>query len=153
MEPGLMIRISHRHTGRLLLRVEADSLEGADLRRASLAQARLRGANLRGANLQDADLRGADLRGADLRGADLRGANLNGALMRSVDPLYPLYQGESEGPATWPNLLGALYDHRTLWPEDCLDPQVLGCVFQRRPADVVPAPAPEGRGDEASPAE
>jgi hypothetical protein len=91
----------HCITGRIV-RVEAESLEKAnlddmDLYRAVLSGANLRGAKLRRANLRNADLRGADLRGADLREADLSGAalmlaelseaRLNGAQMRSSRPI------------------------------------------------------------------
>ena len=64
-----MIEIKHRHTGKVLLTVNAPSLRDAVLRDADLSGADLSGADLRGADLSDADLSDADLRGADLRGA------------------------------------------------------------------------------------
>jgi hypothetical protein len=88
-----MIEIRHKNFGRVLMRVEGDSLQsqdlqGADLVGADLAGVDLRYSDLRGASLDSAELTGADLRGvrlwsaslqhADLRGADLRGANLRG---------------------------------------------------------------------------
>ena len=105
-----MIEIKNRYTDEVLVKVDADTLYGAnlsdanlsradlsradlsradlsraDLSRADLYGANLRGADLRGADLSRADLRGADLRGADLRGADLRGADLRGADLRGAD--------------------------------------------------------------------
>ena len=68
------MEIKHKLTNEVLLTIECDSLQGADLRLANL-----RGADLRLANLQGADLRGANLQEADLRLANLRGANLRGA--------------------------------------------------------------------------
>ena len=65
------MEIKHKITNKVLLTIEGDSLQLANLQGADL-----RGADLRWANLQGADLRGADLQGADLRGADLRWANL-----------------------------------------------------------------------------
>ena len=50
------MKIKHKTTGEVLLTIEGDTLQEADLR----------WANLRGANLQEANLQGADLRGADL---------------------------------------------------------------------------------------
>ena len=55
------MEIKHKITNEVLLTIEGDSLQGADLQ----------GANLQGANLQGADLRLADLQGANLRLADL----------------------------------------------------------------------------------
>jgi len=62
-----MIEIKHKTTGEVLHRVDADSLQSADLRYADLRGADLRYANLCGAYLRYADLRGADLYGANLR--------------------------------------------------------------------------------------
>src|SRR5260370_41046840 len=78
-----MIEIKHREAGKLLHRLDAGTLERADLHSAKLEgadfrDASLRGADLRGAGLQLADLQGADLREADLEGADLQGADLRG---------------------------------------------------------------------------
>ncbi len=73
------MEIKHKLTNEVLLTIEGDSLQGADLRGAHLQYADLRGANLREADLRGANLRWADLRGADLRGANLRWADLQGA--------------------------------------------------------------------------
>jgi hypothetical protein len=81
-----MVEIRHKDTGDVLLRVEADTLEranldGANLESADLAGLTLRGARLHGANLSCAQLEGATLADADLRGAELFEANLRGAKM------------------------------------------------------------------------
>ena len=89
------MEIKHKLTNEVLLTIEGDRLQyanllGADLQGADLLGANLRGADLRGADLQGADLQGADLLGADLQyanllGADLQGANLLGANLRGAD--------------------------------------------------------------------
>ena len=63
------MEIKHKLTSEVLLTIEGDSLQGANLQEA----------NLQGANLQEADLQGANLQGANLQGADLRWANLQEA--------------------------------------------------------------------------
>ena len=80
------MEIKHKLTNEVLLKIEGDSLQnanmrGADLRWADLQLANLQNANLQGANLQNANLQGAILRLANLRGANLRGANLRGAIL------------------------------------------------------------------------
>jgi hypothetical protein len=90
-----MVIIRHRTTGDELLRVDADTLAGADLCEASLCHADLRSADLRGARLWRANLMNADLSGADLCGAVLLGAVLYGA-----------------------DLSGACWDAATMWPYD-----------------------------------
>jgi hypothetical protein len=72
-----MIKIKHKITGKVLLKVEAESLRGANLSEANLLGANLLGANLRLANLREANLLGANLREANLLGADLRGADID----------------------------------------------------------------------------
>ena len=79
------MEIKYKITNEVLLTIEGDSLQEADLRWADLQGANLQGANLQGANLQGADLKGADLRWADLQGANLQGANLQGANLRWAD--------------------------------------------------------------------
>ena len=79
------MEIKHKLTNEVLLTIEGDSLQNADLRWADLRWADLQGADLRWADLRLADLQGADLRGADLQGADLRGADLRGADLRAAD--------------------------------------------------------------------
>ena len=69
-----MIEIKHKITGKVLLKVEAETLRKANLRRANLSGANLREANLRGANLREANLSWANLSEANLSWADLRGA-------------------------------------------------------------------------------
>jgi uncharacterized protein YjbI with pentapeptide repeats len=114
-----MIEIRDRKNRRVLLRVEAETLE-----RAKLVKAWLRRANLHGANLARADLRRAYLRGADLGGANLRRANLQGADLR-----------------------GALYDDRTRWPW-FFNPNRRGCFSRPVSFEILPADSPGGRGDE-----
>jgi hypothetical protein len=70
--------IKHKITGKVLLRVKAKTLSGANLSWANLSWANLSWADLSGANLIGADLSGADLSWADLSGADLSGADLRG---------------------------------------------------------------------------
>jgi uncharacterized protein YjbI with pentapeptide repeats len=75
----MTIEIRHKITGKVLMKVEAETLSeanlsGANLSGANLSWANLSWANLRGANLRWADLSEADLRWADLSEADLRGA-------------------------------------------------------------------------------
>ena len=109
-----MIEIRHKDTGAVLLRVEADTLEGADLSGSNLEGAMLWGANLTGANLARAVLKhasltgallgGADLRAARLKGADLTGALLEGVMLRDADLRGPLVlvvgsEGQGLGPA------------------------------------------------------
>ena len=84
------MEIKHKLTNEVLLTIEGDSLQYADLQGADLQDANLQYADLLGASLQGADLRGAnlkyaDLRGASLQGADLRGANLRGANILGAD--------------------------------------------------------------------
>jgi Pentapeptide repeats (8 copies) len=130
-----MVEIHHRDTGEVLLRLEGDSLAGAELPRVHLRRADLRGADLRAARLVLADLTDADLRGADLCGADLRGTGWN----TLIDPGY----------LTGADLRGARYDLWTRWPLG-FQPQRHGCV---RCVEVAPASQPEGCGEEAAPAE
>lgn len=70
---------------KLLLKVDAQNLSGANLREANLRRANLSGANLRGADLRGANLRRANLRGVNLRCADLRRAKLWGANLREAN--------------------------------------------------------------------
>lgn len=74
-----MIEIKHKDTGEVLLRVDADTLQGANLRGANLEGADLRNANLGRAHLLDADLSFADLTGAHLIQANMQRARLLGA--------------------------------------------------------------------------
>ncbi len=85
-----MLEIRHRHSDRVLLEVEAETLERANLSGAYLIHANLRGANMRRAvlpfaNLSIADLQKANLGGANLRGANLTEANLSGANLAGVN--------------------------------------------------------------------
>lgn len=106
-----IIEITHRRSKDvILMRVQADTLAGADLSGAFLLGAEMTGrccagASFREANLSRACLQEADLCGADLRGADLRGATLAGA-----------------------DLTGALYDQHTRWPGGT-DPGARGAVL------------------------
>jgi hypothetical protein len=85
-----MIEIKHRHTGAVLLQIDAATLNGADLaganlRYANFVDAELVCANFSSADLTGADFAGADLAGADLTSADLRGADLIGAALNDAD--------------------------------------------------------------------
>lgn len=77
-DAGRVIR--HKDTHAQLLRLDRETLCGADLRGAALA-----GADLLREDLSGADLRGADLSAADLSRANLRGANLRGADLRHAE--------------------------------------------------------------------
>jgi len=70
----MTIEIKHKITGKVLLKVEAETLSYADLRVANLSYADLSSANLSGADLIGANLSNADLRGANLSNADLSNA-------------------------------------------------------------------------------
>jgi hypothetical protein len=124
--------------------VDAD-LRGADLTCANLRLAYLQGANLAGANLQGANLHMADLCEADLRDADLLCANLAGAQLVNLVPR--LSAARLEGA----NLTSAFYDRITRWPPG-FDPKERGCILIR-PPEIVPAAAPDGRGDEGQPSD
>jgi uncharacterized protein YjbI with pentapeptide repeats len=117
-----MIEIRDRKTGRLLKRVDAPSLERANLARAQLRRANLQGANLARANLAEAYLRGADLAGANLRRANLRGADLR----------------------------GAVFDARTRWPW-FFNPEGRGCFQREVTYEVASALPADGSGAEVSP--
>ena len=75
---GTMIEIKHKDTGKVLLRMDAATLQGADLRGAYLSEADLTEVDLRAAMLRDTRLRDALLVGTDLTEADLSGADLSG---------------------------------------------------------------------------
>ena len=56
-----MIEIKHRITGKVLFKIDKETLTGADLTGANLTEANLTRANLTRANLTWADLRDANL--------------------------------------------------------------------------------------------
>jgi Pentapeptide repeats (8 copies) len=174
---GTRIEIRDLFTGDLLTSVEGGTLAGAELSGTNLSWANLRGANLRqarlrGASLASADLEGADLQGADLEGANLTRANLEGANLagadlaaadlRSATLQHASLRGAdlrgtdlrgagSHVPANLhrADLTGARYDAATRWPRG-FKPARRGCLGP--PAEVTPSLAPEGRGNESSPA-
>ena len=90
-----MIEIKHKDTGKVLRRVDADTLRGADLKNAPLSGADLSGADLSGADMSGANLSSAKLGSTDLSYtkltktdldyADLTNANLNGAKLAKAD--------------------------------------------------------------------
>ena len=82
------MKIKHKITGEVLLTIEGDTLQGANLQ-----EANLQGADLQGADLREADLQGADLRFANLQGADLRFANLRFAYLKGADLRFANLQG------------------------------------------------------------
>jgi hypothetical protein len=174
---GRVIQIRDLFTGDLLISVEGGTLVGADLagtnlswanlRGADLRRARLRGASLPSADLEGADLEGADLEGANLTRANLEGANLEGAALTTADLRSATLQhaslrgadlrgadlrgAGSHVPANLhrADLTGARYDASTRWPRG-FKPARRGCLGP--PAEVIPSLAPDGRGDETSPA-
>lgn len=73
------VEIRRLGSGRLLHRLNAMAVAGAELAGRRLDGADLRSADLRDARLQDTTLRGADLGEATLAGASLRHADLRGA--------------------------------------------------------------------------
>ena len=82
------MEIKHKITNEVLLTIEGDSLQAANLQGADLQAADLRYANLQGADLQAANLRYANLKGANLKGASLQAANLQGADLQAADLRY-----------------------------------------------------------------
>ena len=94
-----MIEIKHKETGKVLLRVDADTLVGVELD----------GAYMEGANLAGMDLAGADLEDSDLTAANLRGTNLCEAnLRRTWFAAADLSQAK---------LAGTRYTPATRWPD------------------------------------
>lgn len=92
-----MIEIKNKD-GKVLAKVDAETLNRADLRKANLREADLRGADLRWANLQWADLRGADLSRSNLRGALLGSAILCEANLSGADLSWSsLFQASLRG--------------------------------------------------------
>ena len=61
-----MVEIKHRLTGKVLHRLDSDTLRGC----------LIRGKELRGANFRNADLSGCHIEGCSLSDADLNSANL-----------------------------------------------------------------------------
>lgn len=119
------MEIRERMTGRVLWRVDGETLAGADLSNANLCRADLSRADLTGANLWRANLLNADLSGANLSGAVLLGAILWGT-----------------------DLAGVYWDALTRWPYDYLPagrgpaPQQIG----HKGGELrVPMPCPESR--------
>lgn len=129
-----MIEIARFPTGEILLRIEADSLEGIDLNEKNLRGADLNGHNLKGANLTKASMRGADLSGcnlenanlqgaglllADLRDTNLHNANLTGANLEGAALKYANLCGAnfSDARLFGAALSGSLYDEQTQWPK------------------------------------
>ena len=101
--------------------------EGTDLTYANLDGAMLWGTDLQGANLQNATLKGATLWGADLREADLRDAILQDAHLNGPPHGVDLRGADLRGTNLWgtdlsklphENLVGAMADGETTWPED-----------------------------------
>jgi hypothetical protein len=96
------MQIKNRFSGEVILKLDLETLKGANLRGADL-----RGADLRGANLQNANLWGASLWGASLWGASLEGASLGGADLRGAN---------LRGANLWgANLWGANLEDANLW--------------------------------------
>jgi uncharacterized protein YjbI with pentapeptide repeats len=110
-----MVEVKHKETGEKLLRVDLDTLSGADLRvvmlvGADLTDADLSGANLPGADLRDTDLRRANLWGANLLMARLENADMGGADLRDAQLL------DRRCCYAHAILTAALYDAKTRWP-------------------------------------
>jgi Pentapeptide repeats (8 copies) len=133
-----MIEIKDQRTCELLHRIDADTLEDADLegiylggadlvgmncaranfRRVVLYEAHLDRACLRGADLTQADLREAKLMGADLAHALLIHANLWAANLLGADLTHADLCGTLLESATMASVVleGARYDRGTQWP-------------------------------------
>jgi Pentapeptide repeats (8 copies) len=133
-----MIEIKDQRTCELLHRIDADTLEDADLERIYLGGADLVGMNcaranfrcavlyeahldracLRGADLTQADLREAMLTGADLADALLIHANLWAANLLGADLTHADLRGTLLVSALMTSavLEGARYDRGTQWP-------------------------------------
>ncbi len=112
---------------------DVDGFTMAYLRGAELRGAYLSGADLFGAHLVAADLRGADLGGAGLSSADLSEADLSGANLFEADLSDASLIGADLSGAnlTGADLHGAVFNHRTIWPDD-FDPQSAGAVYADR---------------------
>ena len=95
--------------GETLHKVEAETLQGANLQEANLRRVNLQGANLQGADLRRVNLQGADLQGANLQVADLWAADLRGANLQGADLWAANLQGtDLQGANLWgANLWGA----------------------------------------------
>jgi uncharacterized protein YjbI with pentapeptide repeats len=70
-----MVEIKHIRTGRVICRLEAETLVGADLAGRDLTRADFHGADLSGASLEVARVCGADFAGANLEGARMAGVH------------------------------------------------------------------------------
>lgn len=92
---------------------------GANLAGADLSEADLTGANLQWAFLATSNLQGTNLARANLAGSELKGANLAHANLAGADL--------QDTHLTWTRLRGAIYDAKTVWPEE-FDPQLAGAV-------------------------
>jgi GlpG protein len=127
-----MIEIRRTDSGEVMLRVERESLEGADLAGADLRAANLAGKSLRGARLASADLRGAFLRYADLTRADLTGADLQRSYLRHANLSHTVLHGANLGgaEANGIRLDGAVADEVTQWPL-FFRPEKRGCTILR----------------------
>lgn len=105
-----IIEITHRRSKDVILvRLEIDTLVGANLSGAFLLGAEMTGMQCTGACFRNARLMRACLREADLSGTDLRGADLRGAILTGAD------------------LTCAVYDGRTRWPGG-VDPVLRGAI-------------------------
>jgi uncharacterized protein YjbI with pentapeptide repeats len=97
------------------------NLASADLEQALLVRANLNCAMLIAASLAECDLREANLRHASMFQANLRGARLERTSLLGTDL--------SSVDLTDANLMGAIYDARTRWP-DGFDPVAAGAVLK-----------------------
>ncbi len=116
--------------------ISLDDLDGftiAYLRGAELRGAYLSGMDLFGAHLVAADLRGADLGGAGLGSADLSEADLSGANLTEADLSDAKLIGAdlSDANLSGADLNGAIFNHRTIWPEG-FDPELTGAILASR---------------------
>src|SRR5262245_23062264 len=110
-----MINIKSNRTDDILHRVEAETLQEANLGGAMLRNAGLFRADLRGAYLADADLACADLRGAVLTGATVTGARFWDANLENAD--LTGVQGLLPGALAGANLCGARVPDSAAKPE------------------------------------
>ena len=82
------MEIKHKITNEVLLTIEGDSLQGANLKGSNLQYANLKGADLKWANLKGSNLQYANLKGADLKWANLKGSNLQYANLQAANLQY-----------------------------------------------------------------
>ena len=92
-------------------------LRNADFRMAKLNDSNFNNANLSNAHFENADLRNADFSQSDLEGANFSGADLRGANFTNSSLFGASFFQVGGGQGT-----SALFDHKTVIPQNCLMP-------------------------------